>query len=163
MKFIKKTKGLTIIEIITVIAIMATLSAIIYASFGGAQARSRDQKRYADLGAIQLSLETYFQKNGQFPTSLNSLVPAYIVSLPTPPSNGDTQYSYFPVTSVGNGSAICTSYHLWIRFETNTSYLSSKKGFDSTNLLSGIYECGSGHTGINASSTGNALVFDITP
>ncbi len=156
-----KKRGFTIIEVVTVVAIMAIMTTLVYSSFSNTRARSRDQQRVSDISTLQLSLEVYFNKNGQYPPTLASLVPVYIASVPNPPTGAaNYAYNYFPISTVSPSYAICTSYHLWTRFELSNQYLLSKKGFDSTSLT----ECSGGAVGtyINASSSANALVYDVT-
>ena len=173
MNIFRKSKGFSLVEVIIVIAIMAVLSALIYASFNTSRAQSRDQKRISDISTIQLALEQYFNGHGVYPTQLNQLVPTYLPSITTDTTNKYAN-QYFPLTKT-SGSSNCVSYQLWATFETSNSYLDSKKGFDSStdqshsNLLSvntsingGLYyECGTGHTGENAFS--DPLVYDVMP
>lgn len=163
MNVINKSKGYTLIEIVVVISIMATLSAIIYSSFDASRAKSRDQKRISDISTIQISLEQYFQKNGIYPLTLSLLVPTYLSGIPTDPStNMDYSGNYFPI-SKGSSSNNCVSYQLWTSFEQGNMYLNSKRGFDSTLsvLPNNMFECGSGHNKINA--TTGTMVYDVMP
>ena len=157
----KLVSGFTLVEIVIVITIMAVFSAIMYSSFDSARAQSRDQRKISDIAAIQLALETYFNKNGFYPADLSdpSFVPKYILSIPTSP-NGDS-YNYFPMS---NGSGPCISYQLWVKLERNNSTAAnSKKGFDSISqpFANGLSECGSGHLGVKASS--DLLIYDVMP
>ena len=163
---VKLVCGFTLVEIVIVIAIMAFLTAIIYASFDTARAKSRDQKRVSDISAIQIALEQYFQKYGQYPLDINTdtnFSPAFIGSLPVPPSAGE-QYNYLPLTKT-SGSSICVSYQLWTTFEKSNSYLDAKKGFNSSSIsqappLNGYYECrDSAQQGVDASSS--PLIYDV--
>ncbi len=161
----KKSKGFTLIELLIVISIIVILTIIIYASFGQAQVQSRDKKRVADISSIQLSLETYFNHYGQYPTSTAAIGP-----IPTPPSGGPSglayQYNYLPLTQeTGSNASICTTYQLWTTLESSNQYLSSKKGFDSTNLSSTPFTIctgGSPLEEVNASPA-NSLVYDAMP
>jgi prepilin-type N-terminal cleavage/methylation domain-containing protein len=159
-------KGFTLIEILVVVAIMAVLTAIVYTSFNSAKAGSRDQKRVSDISALQLGLEHYFNANGIYPTSTAALAPTYIPSVPADPQTNQP-YGYFPMTRQ-SGSTYCTAYHLWTLFETKSSYLSSKRGFNSaavyaagSNGWNGFYTCGSpsATSSIDASST--ASIYDV--
>jgi prepilin-type N-terminal cleavage/methylation domain-containing protein len=163
MKVFKKSDGFTLVEIVVVIAIIALLSSIIYSSFGGQKAKSRDQKRVSDVSSIQLALELYFNKNGVYPLTLASLVPTYISSIPTDPTNIYAS-QYFPITKQQN-SAYCISYQLWTKFEVKNTYLDSKKGFDSSGTLPvDTYECGgSGHDSARVNATSNLLIYDVMP
>ena len=160
--------GFTLIEILVVVAIIASLSVIIYASFGGAKAGSRDQKRISDISSIQLALEQHFNKNSFYPFTLSNLVPTYMPEIPKDPSS-DQIYDYLPLTrSIESPlNQYCVSYHLWTKFEKNNSHLSSKRGFDSSSVddnipESGFYRCsGSLASGIDASS--DVLIYDVLP
>ena len=123
MNAINKSKGYTLIEIVVVISIMATMSAIVYSSFDASRAKSRDQKRISDISTIQISLEQYFQKNGIYPLTLSLLVPTYLSSIPTDPStNMDYGANYFPISKGLSSSNNCVSYQLWTKFEINNSW-----------------------------------------
>jgi len=163
MNIFKKSKGFSLIEIVVVIAIMGVLTVVIYSSFDASKAQSRDQKRVSDVSAIQLALEQYFYAHGTYPLQLNVLVPTYISSIPTDPTTSlDYGVNYFPITKMQNTDK-CISYQLWTKFERSNGYVSSKKGFNSTALSAGSFECGSGHTKINALAPENSLVYDVTP
>ncbi len=73
MKFISYRKGFTIIELMVVVAIIALLSGIIITSLTGSKAKSRDARRVSDVNQIQLALEQYFDRCGQYP---NTITPA---------------------------------------------------------------------------------------
>ncbi len=60
-----KNKGFTLIELVVVIAIIATLTALATFNFSQARARARDVQRKSELKQIQNALELY--KNDQFP------------------------------------------------------------------------------------------------
>lgn len=156
-----KKSGFTLVEIIVVIGIMALLSSIIFTSFDGAKAKSRDQQRVADISTIQLALEIYFNREKQYPLSLSEFTSSDKFTVPTPPTSLDV-YNYFPMAR-SNGSLRCVSYHLWTKLENKNSFLDSKKGFnsDSNPLPNGLYECGTGHNKINALS--DDLIYDVTP
>ena len=157
--------GFTLIEILVVVAIIASLSVIIYASFGGAKAGSRDQKRISDISSIQLALEQHFNKNSFYPLTLSNLVPTYMPEIPKDPST-EQIYEYLPLVRT-QGTNLCVSYHLWTKFEKNNSHLSSKRGFNSSSIddnnpEGGFYRClGSSATGIDASS--DVLIYDVLP
>jgi prepilin-type N-terminal cleavage/methylation domain-containing protein len=69
MKFQTSNKGFTLIELLVVIAIIALLSGIIVTSLTSSKLKSRDASRVSDLNQIQLALEQYFDRCGQYPTS----------------------------------------------------------------------------------------------
>ncbi len=92
--------GFTLIEILVVVAIMGVLLSIVMENIGSAQARSRDHKRIADIKAIQLALEQYYDGNNTFPLTgnLSLLAPAYLPSIQTDPST-KAQYDYAGLTN----------------------------------------------------------------
>jgi len=164
-------KGFTLIEVIVVIGIIALLTTVIYASLSGARAQNRDQQRVADISNIQLALELYFNMKKQYPDRLWSEtgiecqegittcltdVPNIFPQKLNPPGNyaGDG-YFYVPL-----GGSKCISYHLWTRLETkNNSALTSRKGFDSTDVS--VCEGGNGDHKVNAFL--DRLIYDVTP
>ncbi len=152
--------GFTLVEIIVVIAIMGVLSAIVYSSFNSAKAQSRDQRKISDIAGLQLSLESYFNHNHEYPADLQSLVPQYISSIPASPTPSD-EYNYFPMSN--SGSNICISYQLWVKLETNNAAaINSKKGFNSSAspLANNMVYCGTGAAKtIDASS--DYLIYDV--
>ena len=168
-------KGFTLVEIVVVIGIMALLTSIVYSSFDGAKAQSRDQQRITDISTIQLALEIYFNKNGTYPQSLNDLVnEKYIAQLPTPPSkadNSDYRYNYVPLAKTSGGTR-CISYHLWTMFERENSNLESKKGFNSLPfendnhiglLTNPLYNCGTANYFPNRDASSESLIYDVMP
>jgi len=162
MKSSKRNSGFTLIEIIIVIAIMGFLSTIIYSSFDKSKAQSRDQKRISDISTIQIVLEQYFQKNGIYPVQLSELVPNYMVAIPTDSTN-NYKDQYFPITKTSVGSTSCVSYQLWTKFEEKNEFLNSKKDFNSTNLPTNMYECGSNHDKAKINASTETLVYDVMP
>lgn len=168
MKF---NSAFTLIEIVVVIGIMATLTAIIYSSFDGSKAQSRDQKRVSDISAIQLALELHFNQKGYYPATLDILTQKigsygpYINEIPKTPLASDFQYenTYIPLTKT-SGSEYCTSYHLWTKFERKNTYLDTKKGFDSDFLEGGYFECGQilqSRERVDANA--DPLIYDVMP
>jgi prepilin-type N-terminal cleavage/methylation domain-containing protein len=121
---ISTRKGFTLIEVMTVVAIIGLLSTFIFASMSEAQRRSRDAKRLADIKQVQNALELYADEHGGayplVPTSFvfqlaSSLVPNYIRVLPEDPvRTGGNRYRYYTVDAT-NGS----SYTILVNLETD--------------------------------------------
>lgn len=102
-----KGRGFTLIELVVVIAIIATLTALASFNFNQARVRARDVQRKSELKAIQNALELY--KNDQmpqsYPTATGPLVTAYMAKLPVDPKekavDGSWQdYAYTQVNSL---------------------------------------------------------------
>ncbi len=63
-----KLRGFTILELITVIAIIGILSTISFGFISSSQKRARDSKRKADLNIIAQSIDLYYSDSRQLPT-----------------------------------------------------------------------------------------------
>lgn len=97
-----KNKGFTLIELVVVIAIIATLTALATFNFNQARVRARDIQRKSEIRQIQNALELY--KNDQmpqsYPDSLASLVSTYMAELPIDPREKATDGSWMDYTYV---------------------------------------------------------------
>lgn len=60
-------KGFTLIELLVVIAIIAIMTGIIVTSLVSSKSKSRDAERVSDVNQIQLALEQFFDRCGQYP------------------------------------------------------------------------------------------------
>lgn len=119
----KNNKGFTLIELVVVMAIIASLTALAAFNFNQARARARDVQRKSELKAIQNALELY--KNDQMPQAYpataqftqsdatNVLVTGgYLGKLPVDPkektANGSwMDYTYTQVTSLSYTLQAC--------------------------------------------------------
>lgn len=63
----KSGTGFTLIELLVVIAIIGILSSLVLASLNSARTKARDSKRLSDMKQVQIALEFYYDKNGQYP------------------------------------------------------------------------------------------------
>ena len=68
-------KGFTIIELLVVIVIIGILVALALPNLFAAQARGRDTDRKNELSNAQKQLETYFGDNGEYPATLDVVLP----------------------------------------------------------------------------------------
>lgn len=66
-------------------------------------AKTRDEKRLADIRSLQAGLEAFKDEHpdGFYPNELSELVPKYIASIPNDPKT-DEPYSYTPIGSGPN-------------------------------------------------------------
>ncbi|KKW27607.1 MAG: General secretion pathway protein G [Parcubacteria group bacterium GW2011_GWB1_52_7] len=104
-----KPDGFTLIELVVVMAIVSTLTALATFNFNLARVRARDIQRKSELKQIQNALEIF--KNDQmpqtYPTSADfatALIPAYMAKLPVDPKEKATagswmDYTYSQVTA----------------------------------------------------------------
>jgi prepilin-type N-terminal cleavage/methylation domain-containing protein len=65
----KKQSAFTLIELMISMSIIAILSVFLSISFSSAQKNGRDQRRIADLKAIQSAAEQYYLLRGSYPIS----------------------------------------------------------------------------------------------
>ena len=64
-----KTKGFTLIELMTAVAIIGILSAIVLVSVNSFRVKARDAKRLSDMAQMQAALEMYKNAYGRYPDS----------------------------------------------------------------------------------------------
>jgi len=62
-------RGFTLVELVIVVGIIAVLASLVIVNLSPPRSKSRDQKRKADLLAIQGALELYFATNRSFPST----------------------------------------------------------------------------------------------
>ena len=97
-----KNKGFTLIELVIVMAIIATLTALATFNFSQARVRARDVQRKNELKAIQNALELY--KNDKMPQEYPAgdltaaLVTTYMPKLPVDPKEKVTGNSWMNYT-----------------------------------------------------------------
>lgn len=118
-----RTRGFTLIELLVVIAIIGLLSTIIAAPVQNARKKARDAKKIAELKSLQLAIEQYGESNdGNYPTALSVLSPAYMPLLPTftssTTSSSRDAYAYTWYRASASGAATSTfAFHLGSKLE----------------------------------------------
>lgn len=69
---LRKRTAFTLIELLTVIAIIGLLATLVLVSIGRSSAKARDAKRISDITQIKKALETFRVTNGYYPTSTSN-------------------------------------------------------------------------------------------
>lgn len=64
-----KKIGFTLIELLVVVAIIAIIGSLLIISISASRGKGRDAKRIADIGSIQIAVESYRDKTGTYPTT----------------------------------------------------------------------------------------------
>lgn len=126
MNTIKSNRGFTLIELLVVIAIIAILTGVILVALQSSRGKARDGQRISDISQIQLALEQYFDRCGQYPpasfmtTSALSSITNGCPSIPTQISMA-TFISKIP-TFPNGGLSSQTVYYYAVN-PTNTDYI----------------------------------------
>lgn len=143
-----KQRGFSLIELLTVIAIIGILAGVVTVNVSSARSKARDAKRQADLNSVSAALEMYYAKNKTYPTTASGwswssslgAIQSYISTIPTDPQNSNAVY--------GQGYVYCSDgskYVLDATLEKGTSDISitnpsSCPSSDSNYYQTGTYE-----------------------
>lgn len=104
-------RGMTLVEIMIVLGILAVLAAIIIPNVLKGRAQAQLNSCQENLNALSVALQQYALENGHdFPASLSDLVSQYIKELPTCPSSG-VGYGYETSSNSSKYTAYCTAGH----------------------------------------------------
>jgi len=106
---VKRQNGLTLIEVLIVIALLMLILLALFRSFGKDISRSRDAERKSDLAEIKLAFEDYYNDHQTYPPEEyladcdgDSLQP-YLRAVPCDPVTGEP-YLYIPFPGNGDNS-----------------------------------------------------------
>lgn len=106
--------GFTLVELLVSISIIAILSVVLSVSFSSAQKNGRDQRRIADLKAIQNAAEQYYLlNNGKYPISVNIAwtgpgAQMILAKFPTDPKAGVGVTVPYIRTLTASGYCVCS-------------------------------------------------------
>ncbi|HWY79052.1 MAG TPA: hypothetical protein VNW29_01715 [Candidatus Sulfotelmatobacter sp.] len=103
---------MTILLMISCVAVLFILAGILYFAFDplGTRIGARDVQRQNDAIVIQNALNAYYQKNQQYPSALDNLMPSFVSSLPHDPQSS-AGYSY-KMLDKGKNYELCISFEI---------------------------------------------------
>jgi len=108
MVVLNKKIGFTLVELLVVISIIATLTAILLPNFMGARERAVDSNRKQDLGAIKNALRLFYNDTQNYPPTMTSTELGTTLASYMPAITGiGFTYSYVQTFS-GDGFQLCT-------------------------------------------------------
>jgi len=107
------------IGILGTLLIPIMLFSTVFLNLNSAREKARDARRRADVTHIQLGLEIYYDKNNQYPFSLDELSPNYLLNTPVDPSTGQS-YQY-QLDQDSEDYTLCTQFEATKIQECNTS------------------------------------------
>ena len=135
----KNVKGMTLLELIIVVAILAMLMLVGLASYSGWLKRSRDAKRKEDLKAVQNALEQCYSLNTAYPEFVGGTGSLTAISCGgttimsnVPPDPKDSNFYYYVVSSAVDGYEICAD--LEDKLEGGDNWTGTEKDYCITNL-----------------------------
>lgn len=132
---LKRRKGFTLIELMIVIAIIAILAAILVPNFIRARAQGQVTACKSNLKNIGTALEMYStDSSGRYPTTITSLTPNYLKSIPTCASVGTTTYTggYTSASNPDAYTVVCAG--------TNHSGVGAGANYPQYNSTQGLIE-----------------------
>lgn len=127
----KHSKGFTVIELIVVIAVVGVTAALLLIQKNNLAATERDDNRKIAINAMYYNLEeVFFEKNGYYPTTIDSKVlRAMDPGLFTDPNgfkvgDKDSSYRYEPTNCEDNK---CKGYSLRKSLEKEADYVKTNR------------------------------------
>jgi prepilin-type N-terminal cleavage/methylation domain-containing protein len=109
MQRIRQRNGFSLIEILVVVTIMATLTAIGMVSYSQISKNSRDGKRKADLEQVRAALVLYRTESGEYPTSVDWSTMEPIENQISVTSMSDPRGGTYDYTSDGLTFTLCAT------------------------------------------------------
>ena len=98
-------KGFSLVELIVVIAIISTLTAVLLPNLLGSRERARDTQKIDDLNSLKNALRLYYNDKGVYPTGVGVVLNAAGLSTYMPGIAG-VGHTYYQ-TNAGDGFNLC--------------------------------------------------------
>lgn len=153
-------QGLSLIELLIVIAILSVLSTLGLMNVQGQIAHAKDARRKIDVNTLSKFLENYYNDHGAFPNQsavngCDAPWESYILSIPCDPVS-KKPYGYFPASN--GGYRICAT----LADKTDRDIA----GMNCTGAMGCSVGCGYNYclaSGVPASAAGTEDVVPCTP
>lgn len=127
----KTTRGFTLIELIIVIALLATASIVFFTQKNTVELAARDESRKTSINAIYYSLEeVFFKNNGYYPRTVSSEnLPSVDPDLFKDPQGvkigeSDSEFRYEPLDCTDDK---CKKYTLRTTLENEDDYIKESR------------------------------------
>ena len=105
LKYMKRSKGFTLFELLAVMVILSILASIAVPSYKRSQIKARETALAEDLYHIRRSIDAYFADHGSYPDSLDQLITSkYLRGIPRDPfTRRDDSWHCLPPEPAENG------------------------------------------------------------
>ncbi len=127
----KHSKGFTVIELLVVIVIVGATAALLLIQKNNLAATGRDNNRKAAINSMYYNLEeVFFEKNGYYPTTIDSKTLRAMDPILFSDPNGlklgdqDSNYRYEPTNCEDNK---CKGYSLRTSLEKEADYIKTNR------------------------------------
>ena len=88
----RQRRGFTLVELLVVLAVVATLLTLIAPRYWGTETAARETVLKENLRALRVALDQYYADRGAYPDALSDLVDArYLRTIPIDPVTGSAE------------------------------------------------------------------------
>jgi len=107
----RKFRGFTLVELLVVLAILATLLSIVAPRYSGSVDRAKEAVLKENLSTVRDAIDKYHADTGSYPESLESLIEhKYLRKMPLDPITDSTTTWVFvpptgPITDIHSGAS----------------------------------------------------------